>query len=275
MLNNQVLLSSVSFAVAFGFSLIVNRDIKPALLTGLISVFATYTGVFVVNGRDRIRHKPTINKLEAQIYQLERQHIQLQQSISASATEKHRLEVKLNFLKSELSYIYTQISEQRSYLQKLSQDGICLANDRKQLTATLHELQNQVDNYEQREAALYKSLHSIQQEQQSVEANCESLRNQTNYFQAKIIELQNQKQELEQDLVIIKELKPQLKDNLYELQIYTQELTKQAVELKLSLTAIAQQKQTTEVNLSLLTFQILAYQEIKNKLEQELSTLYN
>ena len=247
MVNNQLILGSVSFCVAFGVSLIVNRDIKLALLTGLISVFATYAGVFVVKGKERIRHKPTINKIKYQIYKLEIRQIELQQFIWANATEKHRLEVKLNFLRAELSYLYTQISEQRSYQQQLSQDVFSLGANRKQLAATVQELQNQVVNCEQREAELYNSLHTIKQEKQNVEANYDFVRTQTDRLQAKIIELQNQKQELEQDLVIIKELKPQLKDNLDELQIQTQELEKQTAQLKDSLVAIAMEKQTTEI----------------------------
>lgn len=103
---NQLLLSSVSFSVAFGLSLLVG-DFKSAWLTGAISVFATFMGIFIVNGTQRIRHKPIINSLKVQIYKLERQEIELQQSISSIAIEKRQLEVKINFLKSELSHIST------------------------------------------------------------------------------------------------------------------------------------------------------------------------
>lgn len=234
MLNNLQLLNLVCFGVASGINLLVNRDIKSALLTGLISVFACCVGVFVVNNMQRIQYKPIINNIKAQINLLEKRQIELQQTVGAIATEKHHLQVKINYLKLELSALYTQISEQRTYQQQLSQDIIYLTNDRKHLATTVQELQKQVDYCEQCEAALYKSLSSIKQEKQDAQAYCNLLQAQTDQLQAKIIEIQNQKQEIEHDLAIIKELKPQIKDNLDQL-LQTQKLDKETAQLKLSL----------------------------------------
>lgn len=280
MVNNQLLLGTIAFGVSFGLSLLVNRDIKPALLTGLIAVPATYAGVFVVNGKQRIQQKPILTALQAQIHQLDRRQIELNQSISATIQEKQRLEVNINFLKTELNQLYNQIADQRSYKQHLSQDIVTLSANSQHLETILDDLQTQVDNCEHRKAELYQSLQSIWQEKQTTEASSNFLRTECNQLQVKIIELQNQKQELEQDLTIINELRPQLKDNLNELQNQTDELDKQTAEVKLSLEAIALEKQTTEFNLNLLQVQlsqlheqILEKQETKNRLEQELSSL--
>jgi len=48
MVKKLLLLCSVAFCVSFGLSLLVKRDIKIALLTGLINVPATFLGLIVV-----------------------------------------------------------------------------------------------------------------------------------------------------------------------------------------------------------------------------------
>jgi len=52
----------------------------------------------------------------------------MNQSLLASAAEKQRTQVDLNFLQTELSQLYVQTSEQRSNKQQLNHDLITLRN---------------------------------------------------------------------------------------------------------------------------------------------------
>lgn len=282
MVKNRLLLGSVAFGVGFGLSLLVNRDIKPALLTGLIAVPATFTGVFAVNGKQRIQQKPTLTALKAQIYQLERWETELHQSISEIAAEKQRTEVNVNFLKTELSQLYAQIAEERSYKQQLSQDVVTLSAEREQLEAKLQDLQTQIDSGEKRREDLYQSVRSLRVEKQNTEASYKGMQAELHQLQLQITERQQQKQELEQNLAFSNDLQLQLGEDLHNLQEQIQALEQHTAELKQNLDAIAQEKQTTEVNLILLQAQlsqvqtqILEQQDNKHKLEQELITLIN
>lgn len=211
MLKNRLLLSSVAFGVSFCLSLLVNRDIKTALRTGLITVPATLCGVVVGNRKHRTQHQSTLTALQTQIPQLERRESELKQSLLASAAEKQRTEVNLNVLKPELNQLYIQITEQRSYKQQLSQDLITLGE---------HKLQ------------LERELHDVRAELKPL--------------QGQLAERQNQKEVLERDLSFLNNLKLQLEEKTHNLQTQLQELEKKKAELNHCLSAIAATRQETE-----------------------------
>ena len=274
MVKNRLLLSSVAFGTSFGLSLLISRNMKTAFLSGLITVPATFSGLAVVNYRQRGQQKLTLTALESQIYHLERQEAQLNQSWLAIATEKQRTEVNINFLKTELSQLHTQIAEQRSYKQQLNQDSTALEQHKSRLELELHDLLLQVRNCEQRRRELYQYLHSTRLEKQNLEAELAQLHTQ-------VVERVNQKQEIEQALVNIKQSKLQLENAIHLLQIQNQEFEKQKIELDYSLLTLVQEKTTTKADLNLLQLQlnqlhtqILDQQDIKNKLEQETITLF-
>ncbi len=146
MLNNLLLLGSVAFGMSFSLSLLITRDIKTAGLTGLITVPATISAIVVVNRKQRTQQKLPLNSLKNQIHQLKQRKAQLIQSLSSTLTEKQKTDTNINFLKVELSQLYTQVAEQRSYKQQISQDLTTLKEQRGQLEAESHELQTQIYN---------------------------------------------------------------------------------------------------------------------------------
>ncbi len=279
MTKNLLLLGSVAFGVSFALSLLINRDIKPALISGLITVPATLLGVFVVNGKQRIQKKQTLTALQNQLYQLQRQEIQLNQSLNAIATEE-QIKSNINFLKIELNQLYAQIAEQRSYKQQLNQDLITLGEHRNQLEITSHDLQSQVQNCEQRKKELHQFMQFMNAEKQEAEASFNSIQVNLNQLQLEVTNQQNQNEELKHSLLVINESKLQLEDTLYNLQIQIQESEIQKIALEISLSEITQEKEATKINLevlqaqlSQLQTQILEQQNNKNKLEQDLITL--
>jgi len=214
MVKNLLLLGSVAFSMSFGLSLLINRDIKTAMFTGLITVPATFSGIVAVNRKQKNQQKRPLNSLQLQIHQLKRRKTQLIQSLSATITEKQRTDANINFLKTKLSQLYTQIAEQRSYKQQLSQDLIILKENRGQLKAELHELQTQIYNLQQSKGEVYEFLRLIKDQKQRVESDCKSLLSEFKQLQLQIAERQNYKEEIERDLALLKTLKPQLKEKL-------------------------------------------------------------
>lgn len=277
MAKNKLLLSSVAFGISFALSLLINRNVKTALITGLISVPATLVGVFVVNGKQRIQQKRDLNQLEAQIYQLKLQEVQLNKSLSAIAAEEQRTKSNINFLKTELKQLYAQITEQRSYKQQLTEDITTLSEHSSQLETHFHDLQAQIEKSEQRKRELREFMQFMQAEKQDTEANINLLRVELQQLQVQVTERQNQKNVLEEDLTVLKNLRPQLETQLHQLQNQITGLETQKKELNESLAAIVQEKYITEINLELLQkelnqiqIQILEQQNYQEKLEQDL-----
>lgn len=278
MTKNLLLLGSVAFSVSFTLSLLINRDIKPALISGLITVPATFLGVFIVNGKQRIQKKQTLTALQNQLYQLQRQETQLNQSLRAIATEE-QTKSNINFLKIELNQLYAQIAEQRSYKQQLNQDLITLDEHRNKLEIDSHNLQTQIQSCEQRKRELYEFMQFMNAEKQESEASFHSIQVKLNQLQVEVTERQNQNEELKHSLLVINESKLQLEDTLYNLQIQIQEAELQKIALSASVSAITQEREATKINLEVmqdllrqLQPQIVEQQNNENKLEQDLIT---
>lgn len=278
MIKNLLLLGSVAFGVSFALSLLINKEIKPALISGLITVPATFSGVFVVNRKQRIKQKQTLTTLQSQIYQLQRQETQLNQSFGAIVTEQQRTKSNINFLKTELNQLYAQIAEQRSYKQQLNQELITLSEHKNKLEADTHDLQTQIHNSEKRKKELREFMQFMNAEKQDAESNFNVLQGELKQLQVQIAERQNQNEELEHNLLVINQIKLQLEEASYNLQIQIQELEIQKTELNQSLSAIAQERHSVEISLELLQAQvnhlqtqISEYRNNKNKLEQDFS----
>lgn len=279
MVKNLLLLGSVAFGVSFSLSLLITRNIKTAGLTGLTTVPATISGIVVVNRKQRTQQKLPLNSLRNQIHQLKKRKAQLIQSLSSTITEKQKTDTNINFLKAELNQLYTQVAEQRSYKQHISQDLTTLKEQRNQLEAESQDLQTQVYSLQQRKGELHELLRSKKEQKQNVEAS-KTLPAEFKHFQGQIGQRQHQKEELDRDLTLLKTLKTQLEENLQNLQTQIQEVEKKKAELNQSLLAITATKQKTETNveslqleLNQLQTQVLEQQNNKEKLRQEIISL--
>ena len=273
MVKNLSLLGLVAFGVSFGLNLLVNRDIKTAFLTGLITVPATFSGIVAVNSKQRTKQKHLLTPLQNQIHQLKRRETQLMQSLSGTVTEKQRTEANLNFLKAELSQFYTQIAEQRSNKQQLNQDLIALGEHKGQLESESQDLQTQIYNLKQRKEELYQSLRSINTQKQDAKASSKSLPVELKQLQAQIAERQYQKKESENDVAFFNSLNSQLEEKSQKLEAQIQELEKNKAELSQSLSALTATEQITKNSINSLQAELVQLQEQvtqqKNKKELE------
>lgn len=273
MVKNPLLLVSVACGVSFALSLLANRDIKSALITGLITLPATFVGIFVINGKQRIEQKHILTNLESQIYQLEEWEAHLNHSLEAIASEEQRTKNNINFLKTELKQLYVQIAEQRSYKQHLNEEVTTLDDHKNQLEADSNSLQSQVQKYEQRKKELNEFMQFMKAEKQDAEANLNLVQAQLKQLQVEIDEHRHQKIELEDNLAGLNNIKIELKEQLNNIQTQIQEVEKQKLEQKWSLDAIAQEKDLLEIDLELLRTQLLEQQNNKEKIENDLIIL--
>ncbi len=278
MVKNRLLLGSVAFIVGFGLSLLMNRDMKTALLTGLITVPAAFSGIVAAEYKQRTQQKLAVTALQSQIYQLERWKTQLNQSLYAIAAEKQRTETNLNFLKIELSQLHTQIAEQRSYKQQLGQDLFTLTEQKSKLKTETHDLKNQIQACEKRRGELHQYLHSLKTEKQDTEVIFHSLKTELEQLQIQFTEQDIQQQISEISLANTKQSKNKLEEKLHTIQIHIQELKQQKENLNQSLTVMIKEKEVIEIDIRLfraelnkLQAQVLEQQSTKDRLEQDLT----
>ncbi len=276
MVKNRLLLVSVAFGVSFVLSLFVNRDIKIALITGLITVAATTCGVVVANRKQLIQQKLTLTGLEYQIRQLEKWEIELNESLAAIAAEEEGTENHLDYLQKELNQLYIQTDAQRRYKQQLSQDLIALTEQNQQMATETQQQLSSIHTLEQRREELDVAVRSLKAQKHTVETGLKSVQVQLQQFQEQITVQENQKKDLEQDLSLLKRIKPQLETELYNLRTHVQELETRKSQLNESLAAIAAERQTTESHLNLLQAQLSELQaqvlEQHNLSQQEFIT---
>ncbi len=273
MVKNRLLLGSVVFGVSLVLSLIVSQDVGTALKTGLITIPATVLGVGVVNFRQRNQQKLILNDLQAEIYKLEKLQVQLNQSLLATADKEQQTETNINFLQVQLRQLSERTNEQRNYQQQITHQLELLVQQKSSLETDFQQLQAQVQTLEQHKGEIDQSVRSLKKLKHDVEAEFYSFETQLQQLRSQVTYLHIQKQELEDGISLLNRLKPPLEEKSHHLQTEIQHLEKQQAELSESLNVIVEQKNTTQIHLSLLHQELLEHQAKNDKIKQEITQL--
>ncbi len=273
MVNNRLLLGSVVFSASLVLSLIVSQDVGMALKTGLITIPATFLGIAAVNLKQRSQQKLILNDLQAEIYTLEKWQSQLNQSLRVISEQRQQTETNINFLQVQLRQLSERTTEQRYYQQQVTQELDLLVQQKHSLETTLQELQAQVQGLEQHKGEIDQSVRSLKKLKHDTEAEFYLFENQLQDLRSQVTHLHIQKQELEDGVMLLNRLKPQLEEKSHHLQTEIQLLEKQQAECSDSLDAIAKQKATTQIHLSLLNQELLEQQAENDKIKQQSNQL--
>ena len=240
-ITNQILLGAVAFSVSFCVTLVVNRDIKPAFFTGLITVPATYTATVIVNRR-RINHgKMLIESLQNQILELEEYKTDLSQFVYEALAEEQEVEASINALQSELDHLRTKLSEGYNHRKQQNWDLYILQNQKQQQEAEIYLLDTQINNLEtqlQQTTQNFNQLESDKQlELQKIASNIEYLKLEYDKLQSQLQEKTGEKENIEQNLKIFNNQKNQLIEekrtlqaNINFLQVELRQLQVQVIE---------------------------------------------
>ncbi len=273
MVKNRLLLGSVVFSVSLVLSLIISRDLGTALKTGLITIPATFLGVVAVNLKQRNQQKLILNDLQVEIYKLEKWQMQLNQALRLTSEQKQQTETNINFLQTQLRQLSERTTEQRHYQRQITQQLDLLVQQKSSLETTSQELHAQVQSLEQHKGEIDQSVRSLKQLKHDAETEFYLFETQLQDLRSQVTHLHIQKQELEDGIVLLNRLKPQLEEKSHQLQTEIQQLEKQQAEFSESLNAISEQKNNTQIHLSLLQQQLLEHQAKNDKIKQELSQL--
>lgn len=191
MVQNQLLLSLVAFIVSFSLSLLVNRDVRTAAITGSLAVPASFSALVIANRQQRTRQKHTSMALKMEVRQLEKWKIQLFHSVQAIAAEYQRTQNYLNYQRQQLNQLYVQTAEQQRHKQQLSRDLVSLSEQNRELELNVYRL-------EQHKEEIDLSVRSLKVEKRQTETSLKSLQAELTQLQLKIAEKKKQKERLEE-----------------------------------------------------------------------------
>jgi len=294
MSKNWLILGVLSFGVGFGISLTVDRDIKRAALTGLITLPATAAGVSIVERQRKLPQSNQLSSVLARVAELEKQETALrqlisqlhnqaeilkqqeaihQQDIATAFLEKQKVETTLTTLQREFEQLQAQVLLQQSRKQDLTQALATLETQKQQLEAGSHLLQTQLQEFRNQETEINLALAAVADEKQKAEANLDANKTELSQLQTQVATQQRLKATIEQDSVALEAQKQQSKAEFERLQTWNQDLRQQESKLNQSFLAIASQKQQLETDCDSLQIELTQLQAQVAELQQQRVTL--
>ncbi|MBD2629729.1 tellurite resistance TerB C-terminal domain-containing protein [Trichormus variabilis] len=265
-ISNRLILGIAAFSVSFGLSLVPNWDFTKALITGMITVLATYSSALFVDKRRRNYEMLVLSSLHRKIR--EREGLKSRIAREIKQIEEHR-----TILYSESQQLQNQIAECRNQRDSLHRDLGTFAGQKKQLESEISILSTELHNLENSTEELKNNCSTLSAEKRRLELNCHGLRAEITQLQTQVDAFQEEKQEIESNLTLLGRLKPQLEEKLYELRIELQELEMQIVQENNLLVDTKTIRENLDNNLIALQNQTAAQQAELNQIQNQVSLL--
>lgn len=193
MINNEWLLSGVSFIVCFILTLLVTRDINTALLAGLLAVPAAFSGLIAVNIQRRIAQKRVLTALQVEIRQMEKLKHQLQQDLWAIANASDQIQEQINYRQNQLNWLQVQIGEKQKSKQDINLALMALAEDKRRVEEAIYHLNQQKEE-------LDLSVRSIKSQHYKAETNKNELLADLQHLKEEIAFQKTEKQRLQETI---------------------------------------------------------------------------
>ncbi|TAE58801.1 MAG: hypothetical protein EAZ87_11990 [Nostocales cyanobacterium] len=264
--SNRVILGVCAFSVSFGLSLVPNWDFTQALITGIITVLATYSAALVVDKRRRNYELLVLNSLHKKIRDLEGLKYRIAREIQQ--VEQHKI-----ILYTESQSLQNQIIELRNQRDSIHRDLGSFAGQKKQLEVEILHLKTELDKIDHNTAELKQYCAELSSEKRRLEVNCNVARAELTQIQAQIEAHKQEKQELENNLILSNRLKPQLEEKLYELRIEIETAEHKLITQNNFLENSIKNKQNIENTVKQLEENRQSKQEAIKQLENQISLL--
>jgi chromosome segregation ATPase len=264
--SNKVILGVCAFSVSFGLSLVPTWDFTQALITGIITVLATYSAALVVDKRRRNYELLVLNSLHRKIRELEGLKSRIAREIKQ--VEQHKI-----ILYTESQNLQNQILESRNQRDIIHRDLGSVAGQKKQLEIEISSLKHELDKIDNNTAELKKYCAELATEKRRLEINCNASRSELTQLQTQIEAFKQEKQEIENNLILSNRLKPQLEEKLYELRLEIEELESKLINQNNLLQNTINTRKDLEKNITDLTSKKQAQQSEINQLQNQISLL--
>ena len=264
--SNRLFLGIVAFSVSFGLSLVPNWDFTKALVTGIITLIATYAAAFCVDKRRKNHEMLVLNSLRKRIKELEGLKSRIAREINQ--IEDHRV-----VLYNDFQQLQNKVAECRNQRDSIHRELSTFAGQKKQFENEINALKTELHNLDKNKAELNTSFSVLTSEKRRLELNCNVSRSEINQLQHQISELLAEKEEIENNVTLLGRLKPQIEEKLYELRMQVQNLELEITQKNQLLLSTTTNRENIESNLSDLQTKIDEQQAELNRLQSQVSLL--
>ena len=260
MFKSRLLLSLVAFGVSFVVSFAASRDVGRALLTGLITLFASLVGVAVAERRYHQLFEQRSAELAAHIRGLQHKRSEAYESLLAISEEHDRIAQNL-----DSPQIQSAHKSKAAVSWNLTHSAPLQAPSRHLSPAKLQA--------PRQEAELRESLSSTLAAKQRAELNLTTTQAELNQIKAQILEQKNTKEALIQEIRTLTGQKQRVEADLLTLKPQINELERYRSELNQFLLLAEPKRQQVETGSKSLQAAIVQLQIQISSLHEELGQL--
>lgn len=247
-LVNQMLLGTVAFTVSVGVGLFINPN--KALVNGVVTVVASYTGVIVADRRRLQGEKQRKNALLNQIQEFEAEESLLYESLMQGRETQHQLEARINALQTERSQLLSRVSELHNQRNTLYQEISEVQQHKQQHLEEIDILRSQIQQLEKHQSELNQSLWAKTAQIQPAETRLNHLHSELEQLQTEIADKLHQHEHLHQDLAELERRKQYLGGEAYDLHTQIQALKQRLEQLNQAFLSLRIQQQRVQENLT-------------------------
>ncbi|MCU0552447.1 MAG: hypothetical protein MUC48_24210 [Leptolyngbya sp. Prado105] len=270
MFKSRLLLSLIALSVSFCVSLLMTRDFSRSLISGAVTLFASLVGASVVEGQYRQALNARSQELTGHIRSLQRKRSEAYEALVMMTQERDRISNSLNSLQTQLRNLQIQSGNLWQQKEELSWN---VTSPQASPANQIFALQTKLQELEQKEAELNKSLSATLSAKQRAELGLKTTQAQLNQFQAQLAEQQSQKAEVTKEVNALLTQRQQLETQLAVLEPKVKDLETYRLELSHFVESAEPKRQQVESTSKSLQGAIGNLQSQISTLQTELSQL--
>jgi chromosome segregation ATPase len=271
-----LIIGTISFSVGLSLSLVINRDIKQAALTGLLSVPATTAAILVTEYQRKQKLNDRISTQQKQLQGLIQQEAELKHSMPVLFAQVENLKQQSENIKAAISSPNTDKHKLQSELDIL-RNQIHQFGDRKlNLEQEITNLKIRLQQLREQETVAKKILEDLSNSQVQIKINIESDRYTHQQLQEHIHDLEEQLNNLEKQngqLQGLIQQEAKLNNSISLLSDRVKNLKQQSEDIKAAISSSNTDKHKLQSELDILRNQIHQFGDRKLNLEQEITNL--
>ncbi|MBD1842464.1 hypothetical protein H6F89_03345 [Cyanobacteria bacterium FACHB-63] len=243
MFKSRLLLSLIALSVSFAISLLITRNVGTSVINSVVTLFASLVGAAITENQHRQALYRRSEEITAHIRALKRRRAETYESLVLMTQERDQVSNGLNALQTQLRNLQIQSSNLWQQKEELSWN---LTSPQASPANQIYALQTKLQELEQKEAELNKSLSATLSAKQRAELGLKTTQAQLNQFQAQLAELQSQKADLTKEVNALLSQRQQLDTQIATLQPKVKELEKYRAELNQFLASAEPKRQQVE-----------------------------
>jgi hypothetical protein len=148
MLKNWVMLTSLSFGIGFGSTLLISRNLQQSTLTGLITIPAVVTSIAILSRQRKEEIDRQATKLKIHLDILKQQESLIAEQLQFKKLSYKELDKQLKDLQSTLENLSDNVKLYKTKKKDLEQEIYSLSFQKNQRQNLLFELQKEVQQNE-------------------------------------------------------------------------------------------------------------------------------